>query len=152
MHQRVAIAIVALAFGAFGAAASAPAHGAEYKSVGSDPAILYDAPTNRGRKLWIAPRGMPVEVVVVQGDWVRVRDANGELSWVEKKALVDKRMLVANVATTLRSAADDAASAVLHVQQGVLLELVETPANGWAHVRHHDGAGGWVKVSEVWGL
>ena len=66
----------------------------DYKSVGDDPAIFYDAPTLRGTRIAIAPRGMPVEVIVAQGDWIRVRDSLGGFSWVEKKALVDKRTVV----------------------------------------------------------
>ena len=68
---------------------------ADFKSIGDAPAILYDAPTLRGRKLSVAPRGMPVEIVVVQGDWDRVRDASGEFSWIEKRMLSDRHTVVA---------------------------------------------------------
>ena len=38
--------------------------GVDYRAVGDSPAILYDAPSIRGKKLFVAPRGMPLEVVV----------------------------------------------------------------------------------------
>ena len=43
----------------------APAQkGVDYRAVGDSPAILYDAPSLRAKKLFVAPRGMPLEVVV----------------------------------------------------------------------------------------
>lgn len=158
MQKRLALAWIGVAeltaVLALAAAATLPqaASAADFKSVGDAPAILYDAPTLRGRKLSVAPRGMPVEVVVVQGDWDRVRDASGEFSWIEKRMLSERHTLVAAQNATLRGAADDHSPAVARLDQGVVVELLEPPANGYAHVRHRDGTTGWIKVSEVWGL
>jgi len=123
----------------------------DYKSIGPDAATLFDAPTLRGRKLAIAPRGMPVEVVLMQGDWARIRDASGELSWVERKNVVDKRMVVATALATVRDTAAETAPPVFKAQKGVLLELLSGPDAGWVKVRHRDGASGFVKASEIWG-
>jgi len=139
---------------ALGAAVSFAAHAAEFKSIGNDPAILYDAPTLRATRLFAAPRGMPLEVIVAQGDWLRVRDANGGLSWVEKKAVVDRRMVVAKGAGTpieVHSAPDAATPVVYRVQATVLLEVTGSPVGGWVPVRHRDGQTGFVKASDVWG-
>ncbi|HEY8102673.1 MAG TPA: hypothetical protein VIF82_18190, partial [Burkholderiaceae bacterium] len=57
------------------------AHAIDFKSVGAAPAILYDAPSLRGKKVFIAPRNMPVEVVFTYGEWSKVRDVVGDLSW-----------------------------------------------------------------------
>lgn len=130
----------------------APAHATDYQSVGADPAILYDAPATGGRKLSIAPRGMPVEIVVVEGDWVRVRDASGELSWIQKSALVDKRVIVATTLAAAHAAPNDGSPIVFSLEPGVEADLLEVPANGWVHVRHHDGLSGWIKVTQVWGI
>jgi SH3-like domain-containing protein len=135
-----------------GAALPERAHAADFKSVGDAPAILYDAPTQRGRKLSVAPRGMPVEIVVVQGDWDRVRDSSGEFSWIEKRALSDRRTLVMTQTAVLHGAADDHAAPLMRLDQGVLVELVEPPSNGYVHVRYRDGTQGWLKIAEVWGL
>jgi SH3-like domain-containing protein len=125
---------------------------ADYKSVGDAPAILYDAPTLRGKKLAVAPRGMPVEIVVVQQDWDRVRDASGEFSWIDKHALVDRRTVVTTTATAVKSGADDRTTTLLHLESGVWVELLDPPVNGYAHVRHRDGVTGFVHVTDVWGL
>jgi SH3-like domain-containing protein len=134
------------------AAFAGGAHAAEFKSVGAAPAVLYDAPSERGRKVFIAPRGMPVEIVLSYGDWVKVRDVSGDLSWVEARALDARRELIVNVASAKVHAAPDPASPVLFsAERGVLLDLAEPIASGWIRVRHRDGQGGYVRASDVWG-
>lgn len=128
------------------------AHAIEFKSVGAAPATLYDAPSEKGRKVFVAPRGMPVEVVLTYGDWTKIRDVAGDLSWIESKTLSPKRTLIANVANIkVRAAADESSGLVFSADKGVLLELAEPMASGWVKVRHRDGQGGYVKASEVWG-
>jgi hypothetical protein len=128
------------------------AHAIEFKSVGAAPAVLYDAPTGKGRKISVAPREMPVEVVLTYGDWVKVRDVAGDLSWVESKALSPKRFVIANVAgTKVRAAADEKSALVLTADKGVLFELAEPVASGWVKVRHRDGQSGYVRSAEIWG-
>jgi SH3-like domain-containing protein len=131
---------------------SGAAHAADYKAVGASPVIMYDAPSERGRKVFVAPRGMPVEVVLTYGDWSKVRDVGGDLLWVESKALTPKRTVVVKTATAkIRSAADDAAPVVFSADRSVILELTETAGSGWLKVRHRDGLSGFVKAADVWG-
>ena len=127
-------------------------HAAEFKSVGANPAVLYNAPSDRGRKIFVAPRGMPVEIVLTQNGWSKVRDAGGDLSWMETSALTSKRTVVATTANLkLHVAAEDASAVVATVDKGVLLELVAPPASGWVKLKHRDGPIGFAKIGEVWG-
>jgi SH3-like domain-containing protein len=138
--------------GAITAQGSAAWAAREFKASGPGPAIMFDAPSIKGRKLFAAPAGMPVEVVITSGDWSRVRDAAGELAWVENKSLTNKRMLVVEAAqAVVRSAADDTAPVVFTAVKGVLLELAEPVASSWVKVRHRDGDIGYAKASDVWG-
>ncbi|HJV87220.1 MAG TPA: SH3 domain-containing protein [Noviherbaspirillum sp.] len=124
----------------------------EFRSVGAAPAVLYDAPSIKGRKVFVAPRGMPVEVVLTYGEWTKVRDAAGDLSWVDSRLLSTRRNVVVNVANAkVREAASDAAPVVFTADKGVLLEYLEPVGGGWVKVRHRDGQGGYVRASEVWG-
>ena len=133
--------------------ATAASHAVDFKTVGAAPVILYDAPSAKGGKLYVAPRGMPLEVVLSYGEWVKVRDASGEMAWTEAKGLSAKRNVVARAANLkVRASPDDTASAIILVDKGVLLELSEQPNSGWVKVRHKDGQAGYVKTSEVWGL
>jgi SH3-like domain-containing protein len=138
------MAVLALAAGAAGAA--------EFRSV-AEPAVMYDAPTLRGKKLYVAPRGMPVEVVVSIEGWQKVRDRVGDLMWIERKSLSDQRSLVVRLpAAQLRDKPEDDAKVLLEVGQDVVLEPLEAAADGWVKVRHRDGAQGYVRVAQVWGL
>lgn len=141
-----------LAASAAWALLASAAHAMEFKSVGTAPAVLYDAPSYKGRKVFVAPRGMPVEVVLTYGEWTKVRDIDGDLSWVESNLLSARRTVMVKVPNAkIRSAADDAAPAVFGCDKGVLLELTEPVAGGWARVKHADGQSGFVRLSEIWG-
>ncbi len=134
------------------AAVAGGAQAVDFRSVGASPAVMFDAPSEKGRKVFVAPRGMPVEVVLSYGEWIKVRDAGGDLAWIESRALVPKRMLmVTAVNGKIRSSADDAAPVVLTADRGVLLELADPVSSGWIKVRHRDGGGGFIKATDVWG-
>ena len=131
---------------------TARAANVEFKSIGLTPAIMFDAPSQRGRKLFVAPPGMPVEIVLVNGEWSRVRDLTGELSWVESRALSNQRNLIVEVPqVTVRATASESGAAVFTASKGVLLELAEPITSSWIKVKHRDGETGYLKASEVWG-
>lgn len=123
----------------------------EFRSVGEAAAILYDAPSAKANKLYIVNRGYPVDVLVVLEGWAKVRDANGDLAWIETRHLSEKRMvmIVVPLAQIRQRAAEDA-PLVFQARQNVLLEAVGT-AGAWLRVRHEDGAAGYVKATQVWG-
>lgn len=135
------------------AIATQTTHAAEFKSVGAAPAILYDAPTARGKKVFVAPRNMPVEVVFTYGEWTKVRDVSGDLSWVESKLLNAKRAVVVNTLNAkVHTAADETSAVAFTIDKGVLLELSEPAASGWIKVKHSDGQSGFIKITDVWGV
>ncbi|MET3108220.1 SH3-like domain-containing protein [Oxalobacteraceae bacterium GrIS 2.11] len=136
-----------------GLALVSTAQAVEFKNIGASPVIMYDAPSTRGQKLFIAPRGMPVEVVINYGAWSKVRDYAGDLSWIETRQLGDrKNIVVRNINAKVRQSADDAAEVVFSADKGVLLEVVDTVVPGWVKVKHADGATGFVKLGDVWGV
>lgn len=133
--------------------ASASGCAFDFKTVGAAPAVLYDAPSVKGGKLYIAPAGMPVEVVLSYGDWVKVRDASGEMAWLEAKLLSARRnVVVRNPNARVRASADEAGNTVMTADKGVLLELVDPQASSWLKVRHKDGIAGFIKAADVWGI
>lgn len=145
------VAAVGLASMAAGAFAQRTA---DFRAVAEPAAIMYDAPTLRGKKLFVAPRGMPVEVVVSIEGWIKVRDRAGDMAWLERKAVTERRTVVATGAVQLLERAEEGARPVLDVVADVILDLETTPPAppGWARVRHRDGATGFVRASQVWGL
>jgi len=125
----------------------------EFRSIAENGTPMYDAPSVRAKKLFVASRLYPVEIVINIENWVKVRDQAGDLAWVEKKALSEKRTVIATAPVAdVRQAASDQAAVVFQVQQGVALDVAETPSSGWIKVRHADGLTGYVKISQVWGI
>ena len=145
---RLLCAAVVLAAGAVNAA--------EYRSIVA-PSVMYDAPSRQASRVFIAPRGMPVEIISTLGAWIKVRDVSGDVVWVERTDLGERRSVVTTSLTTVRQQPQDMAAEVMQLERGVLLELVRTtPAAGtasteWIEVRHRDGGSGWVRIAEVWG-
>jgi SH3-like domain-containing protein len=133
-------------------ALSLPAWAVEYRTVDA-ATVLYDAPSQRGSKLFVIKRDTPVELVVSLEGWAKVRDAEGGLAWIEKKFLVEKRMVIVNVSRAeIRQKADENAPLVFEAEKNVALDYLETAAGGWVKVHHRDGATGFVRANQIWGL
>lgn len=128
------------------------AYAVDYVSISEASAILYDAPSLKGKKLFVVNRYMPFEQVVTLEDWVKVRDRSGGLYWVEKRALSNKRYVFALLPIVeVRATPDAGAVKVFQVRQQVALEWLGAAGGGWVKVRHLDGQTGYVRSSEVWG-
>ena len=143
----VLLALVMLAL------ATLPVGAAEFRSVAENAAVLYDAPSAKAKKRYILGRGYPVEVVVVVEGWTKIRDAGGELAWIETRSLSERRsVMVKTTLADVRTAAEDKAPLAFQAEQNVLLDLNELTGTGWARVTHRDGQTGYIKVSVVWGV
>lgn len=146
--RAIPFALIAIALAA---AEVSPVAAQEFRAVAVNAAVLYDAPSAKAKKLYILNRGYPVEVVVVVEGWVKVRDGSGDLTWIESKALTEKRTVMVKVPhAQVHQRADENAPLVFHAQQNLILELVEV-AGAWLRVRHQDGQSGFIRASEVWG-
>lgn len=136
----------------FALLAAAEAHALDYGSVANPSAVLYDAPSLKARKLYVASRHLPLEQVVTLNDWVKVRDQSGSLAWIEKSALSGKRFVVVTAAlASVRRSADAASPLLFQARKDVALEWQGSSGTGWVKVRHQDGETGYVSVAEVWG-
>ena len=66
----------------------------DFRSVAVHKAVLFDAPSSAAKKVLLLNQYYPVEVVVNLGEWLKVRDAEGSLNWVEAKQLSNKRTVL----------------------------------------------------------
>ena len=149
MKMRSQFFVIPLIFTLWSGAADA----VEFRSVGASPVVLYDAPSIKGGKLYVAPRGMPVEVVLTYGTWSKVRDMAGDLSWVESKELITRRNVIIRVPNAkIRTTPDESAPIAFTADKSVLLEMAEAATSGWVKVKHRDGQLGYVKITEIWGI
>lgn len=134
------------------AGAAVSAHALDYRSIAA-PSILYDAPSTKSKPLHIINAGTPVESVVPMEGWVKVRDMQGTLAWIESKQLSDKRTVQVRVdRAQLMAQPNDKAPQVFEAERDVVLDLLESAGNGWVKVQHRDGQSGYVKTLQVWGL
>ena len=125
----------------------------DYRSVDVPAAILYDAPSQKGKKLYLIKVLTPVEVVVRLEGWSKVRDAEGTLAWIEARQLSERRTLIVTAAKAeLRQGDKPEAPLVAELDKWVAVEFIEAAAPGWAKVRHRDGATGYVRATQIWGL
>jgi SH3-like domain-containing protein len=114
---------------------------------------MFDAPSDKAKKIFVAPQGMPVEVISVLRTWVKVRDPLGDLAWISRDDLSDRRMIMATTVAVLRREAEPYSPTWFSVDRGVLLELLEEkPVNGFLRVRYADGQVGYIQPDQVWGL
>jgi SH3-like domain-containing protein len=129
------------------------ASGAEFRSLGERPAILFDAPSVKADKLFVATRFYPFEVLVKLDQWTKVRDANGEVAWIENKALGDRQTVIVTVPLAdVRAGPSANATLVFEAYKQVVLEVLEPPADGWVKVRHRDGQQGFIRLAHAWGV
>ena len=104
-----------------------------------------------------APAGRCVVITRPEGESQRlaalIRDAGGELAWIENRNLNERRtVLVKPALADVRASADDKAPLVFQAEQNVVLDLNDLSGTGWARVTHRDGQSGYIKVTAVWGL
>lgn len=133
--------------------AASAAQAIDYRSVNVPAAILYDSPSQQGKKLYLIKAQTPVEVVVRLGGWLKVRDAEGALAWIEAGDLADRRTLVVTAPRAAIRQADNAeAPLVIELGKWVAVEFIEPASPGWVKVRHADGATGYIHSTQVWGL
>lgn len=146
----MAACLILLSMGLASSAVSA----LEFKSVTVSKAVLYDAPSAAAKKVRLLSQYYPVEVIVDLGDWLKVRDARGSISWIEAKQLSNKRMVMVTAKNAeLRQAADSDSALIANLEKDVALEVAdEQLTNGWLKVKHRDGLSGFILISSTWGF
>ncbi len=124
----------------------------EFRSLGDLPAILYDAPSVKAKKLSILSALNPLEILARTDRWLKVRDAVGEIGWVEANVVTERRLVTVIASTAqIRTAAVATDPLAFEAERGVVLEILGSAADGWLAVRHRDGSGGFVLRSQVFG-
>lgn len=136
----------------FGLLVALPAFAGSFLTVNA-ATVLYDAPSVKGRKLFVIKAETPVEVVVNLEGWSKVRDCEGGLAWLEKKFLADRRSVIVTVpqADVLQKP-EEGASVAFTVVKNVSLEYLGQGAGPWVNVRHRDGSTGFIRTNQVWGI
>ncbi len=124
-----------------------------FVTIGDRPAVLFDAPSNRANKIFIVVRLTPLELLVKLEKMTKVRDADGIVGWVDNDALGSRRHVQVFVpVATVRTTPSATGNLLFDAQRSVLLEVTgATTADGWLPVKHRDGQGGFIQLSQIWG-
>jgi SH3-like domain-containing protein len=133
------------------AALASGAQAVEYRSTARHGVIFYDTPADTSAKRFILSANIPLEVMSEQGDWVRVRDRDGTLSWIKKSDVSTRRFVQVNRLSDVRQSADSNAPTLFKVERNVLLERLDASNTGWIKIKHRDGQSGYIRIEDVWG-
>jgi SH3-like domain-containing protein len=97
-------------------------------------------------------RGLPVQVIDETSDWRRICDPDGAAVWVASAMIDGRRTVMASgaAAVALRGAPAHNADVSAYLRPRAVADLGRCKAD-WCEVSA-DGAHGWVKSSEVWGV
>jgi len=127
---------------------------AEFRSVAFAKTILYEAPSATTKKLYLVGEGYPLEIIVNLGDWLKVRDPYGTLSWAESKNLQSKRTVIVKVdKANIFKDPESKSALVATIEKDVVIELSDPLiANGWIKVRYQQDLDGYIQTSQVWGI
>lgn len=96
-------------------------------------------------------RGLPVIVVAETETWRKVRDQSGDESWMHKRTLDGKRMVMSLQDVMLRSKPRVSASAKAVAAKDSLLALDSCDDMGWCKVKADTGHQGYVPLKVLWG-
>lgn len=100
-------------------------------------------------------RGLPLIVVAETETWRKVRDQSGDESWMHRRTLDGKHMVIALTDVMLRSKPRETASAKAVAAKDSLLALLECAESGsesdWCKVKADTGHQGYVRAASLWG-
>lgn len=128
---------------------------AEFISVKTKQAVLFEGPSNTTEKMFIVTEGYPLKVLVSLKDWKKVKDHNGKISWIEAKNTQDERtVLILNNDAVIFNQANEKSHKLANVEKSVVLKLNSNLLIGeWAEVKTQiEGLVGFIHSREVWGL
>jgi len=127
---------------------------AEFRSVAFAKTILYEAPSATTKRVYLVGEGYPLEIIVNLGDWLKVRDPYGTLSWAESKNLQSKRTVIVKVdKANIYKDPESKSALVATIEKDVVIELSDPLiANGWIKVRYQQDLDGYLQTSQVWGI
>ncbi|TAG73611.1 MAG: hypothetical protein EAZ24_11640, partial [Burkholderiales bacterium] len=126
----------------------------DFKQTIDAATVAFEGPSTRATKQFIYSRGTPLEVLVTIEGWHKVRDAQGGLVWVERRALGERTQVQVKSAAAVDAyaSADEVSPVVFRAEPGVLLTLVAPPTNAYAQVRTRDGQIGFLRIDSLFGI
>lgn len=112
---------------------------------------MREGPSTRHPVLWSLSRGYPLQVVKRQGNWLQVKDFEGDGGWVARSLTSGTPHHVVKVTkANLRSGPGTRHRLVGTMEYGETLRTLQKQGE-WVKVRHEALGQGWVSRKLVWG-
>lgn len=149
-RQRLAAASLCMA--ALGTSALVQAQPAQQMvSVSGTTLNMRSGPGTNAPVLWELKKGYPLQVTQRKGNWLQVRDFEGDSGWVARSLTgqAPHHVVKAKVAN-IRSGPGTQHSVVGKADYGDLLRTREKRAD-WVRVERAEGPGGWIAKTLLWG-
>lgn len=120
-------------------------------SVDGENVNMRSGPGGNYSVLWELGQGFPLEVVGSKGDWLKVKDFEGDSGWIYGKLVAkEPHLIVKKKRVNVRSGPGDRYRLVGKANYGVVFKSIKV-VKGWAQVKHENGLAGWVKRDLLWG-
>ncbi len=129
---------------------------AEMVSIVGNDINMRSGPGTRYKILWKLGSGFPLKVLKRKRNWIRVRDFEGTIGWVNKNVVSRVPHMIVKVhkksrkRINVRSGPGTRSRIVAKAHYGVVFKTLKKK-NGWVKVHHQKGVTGWVKRSLLWG-
>ncbi len=149
--MRLTRPLLALALAVFiGLPLVAAAQAREMVSV-TQRANMRDGAGTQHQALWLLEVGYPLSVTARRGNWLKVKDYEGDVGWVYRP-LTGKRPhhIVRVEVANIRSAPNTRARRIGQAVYGEVLRTLQH-RSGWVQVRLEDGLTGWISRRLLWG-
>jgi len=132
-----------------------PVFSADFVSISTKKAILYEGPSDATDKEYIITEGYPLLVMVRLKDWLKVKDHKGKISWINVSDTAKQRMVMTlkkNVNLFYKPTINSVHLAT--IDEFVTLKLLSSyDSNGWIEVKTLTGyIEGYVRKEDVWGF
>lgn len=131
--------------------AAISAHAQNMVSISGSTVNMRDGPSLQSTVLWELRRGFPLQVTERRGDWLEVKDFEGDTGWVARSLTGDEpHHIVTSKILNVRSGPGLNNEVVVQAQYGELLKTLEKRGD-WVRVERETGESGWVSERLVWG-
>ena len=112
---------------------------------------MREGPGTNTAVLWELKKGYPLAVTRRKGNWLQVRDFEGDTGWVAR-SLTGRtpHHIVKSKVANIRSGPGTKHRIVGKAEYGELLRTREKRA-GWVRVERQEGVGGWIAKQLLWG-
>lgn len=113
-------------------------------------ARIRNGPGTQYGTAWMVTQGYPLEKMGQKGEWIQIRDPEGDEGWIHQTLVKEADIVVVkNKIVNIRKGPGTKYPVVMQCEQGVVLRVLERK-NVWIKVRHADGETGWIHSNLVW--